>query len=488
MRSVVFSCVLGSLLVTGAANAATYYVRSDGNDTADGRSPDTAWATLSKVNKTIFATSDIVLLREGDRFTGTLTVDWAGTSSAPAVVGAYYLKNGVATRGYASGRPMIDGSGAAVGPYDALLRVRANYVRVENIKVVSSAGRNIDVADSTGSAVVGCSTDTAWGSGIHFLRSTSPRIENNVVAHAGTAFKSGSDWGGAIELEQSTGASVKGNIVTESYGEGINTNASSGTIIESNYVYSVRAVGIYADASPDVTIRRNIVVGSTNAEYWRSSRSVGAGIVLNNEKYHYTTQLQSTFQTQRAKVYGNLVAFASSGIAIWGEYSLSSFDGLRIFNNTLVDNDVQMSVLSNPKPGSEFVNNILLSLSSGTRDVSGTDLGGMIAKSNYFSQGSPGGGYVNSANRFSGLKLAKMTGWRSISSREQITWRDFDLQDGSTTIGTGDEEPRSIATTSDTYQLDYNKYDHNQPMDMGGLRYGKIVVKQPAAPENLALN
>jgi hypothetical protein len=81
-----------------------------------------------------------------------------------------------------------------------------------------------------------------------------------------------------------------------------------------------------------------------------------------------------------------------------------------------------------------------------------------------------------------------MSGWRSISTREQITWRDFDVQGGSPVIGAGTDEPRKMATTKDTFQLDYNASTHNTPMDMGGLRYGQAVAKRPSPPENLALN
>src|SRR5262245_36295384 len=189
MRSVVFSCLLGSLLVAGTAHATTYYVRAGGCDCADGKSDGTAWASLTKVNSMSFATGDAVLLREGDKFSGTLTVDWGGTSSSPAVVGSYYLKSGVPTRGYTTSRPTIDGSSVSNGQYDGLLIVRANYVRIENLKVVNSKGRDIDVSDTTGAAIVGCSTDGSYGSGIHLQRSTSPLVENNVVAHAGKAFK-----------------------------------------------------------------------------------------------------------------------------------------------------------------------------------------------------------------------------------------------------------------------------------------------------------
>jgi parallel beta-helix repeat protein len=358
--------------------------------------------------------------------------------------------------------------------------------------VVNSEGRGIDVADSDDSAIVGCSADNVYNSGIHVLRSANVTVENNYVAHAGTgAPRDGAPWGGAIEVARSSGVKVRGNIVSEVHGEGINANdGSTETLIEGNRVHGARAVGIYADAAPDTTIRRNVVVGTTNTSFWRTQRTVGAGIALNNEKYHYeavSNALSITTQTKRAKIYGNLVAFTSSGISMWGELVESSFDGTLIFNNTLVDNDTQMTLQSGrPRPSSRFINNILLSLSSGTRDVSGTDLGGMVAKSNYFSQGNPGGGYAQTGNRYSGLQLERMSGWRQIASSDAVTWRDFAVKDGSTVIAAGDEEPRLMADGDDTFQLDHNAAAHNAPMDMGAVRF-VTSIPLPSPPENLAL-
>src|SRR5690348_2065855 len=97
------------LLWISSAEAATYYVRNGGNDSADGTSDATAWASLSKVNGYSFAAGDRVLFREGDRWVGQLTVDWSGTSSERAVVGAYYLDGSTPVRGYRTARPIIDG-------------------------------------------------------------------------------------------------------------------------------------------------------------------------------------------------------------------------------------------------------------------------------------------------------------------------------------------------------------------------------------------
>src|SRR6188508_1226396 len=100
---------IAGLLCATSGEAATYYVRIGGSDSADGRSHATAWASLSKVNGYSFGAGDSVLFHEGDRWVGQLTVDWAGTASARAVVGAYYLDGSTAVRGYRTARPIIDG-------------------------------------------------------------------------------------------------------------------------------------------------------------------------------------------------------------------------------------------------------------------------------------------------------------------------------------------------------------------------------------------
>ena len=47
-----------------------YYVSSDGNDENDGTSPNSAWRTLDRVNKSWFCAGDGVLFRRGDLFRG----------------------------------------------------------------------------------------------------------------------------------------------------------------------------------------------------------------------------------------------------------------------------------------------------------------------------------------------------------------------------------------------------------------------------------
>jgi hypothetical protein len=160
----------------------------------------------------------------------------------------------------------------------------------------------------------------------------------------------------------------------------------------------------------------------------------------------------------------------------------ASYDGTLIYNNTFVDNNIQVWMSGLRAPGAKFLNNILLSISSGTRDVEGTNLNGMVARNNYFSRGNPGGDYVHAGNRFEGLRLAKMSGWRAVTSRDQVSWRDFVVMSGSSVLGAGDDEPIRNSSVAQNYQLDYNRAQHRRPMDIGGLTFATPVGRRPTAP------
>jgi hypothetical protein len=128
-----------------------------------------------------------------------------------------------------------------------------------------------------------------------------------------------------------------------------------------------------------------------------------------------------------------------------------------------------------------------LSLSGGARDIDVNTLGGLVARNNYFSQGNPGGDYTHTGNRFTGLSLAKMSGWRAVTSRDQVTWRDFVLARGSAGIGAGDDEPRRTTDATHNYVLDHNAAAHGAPMDMGGLTFATPAgAGPPMAPAALS--
>ncbi len=388
-----------------------------------------------RVNRHSFASGDVVLFREGDRWQGKLAVDWAGTPSAHAVVGAYYVEDGAAVKGLRGQRPIIEGAGRYPigGIYDALITVNTrDRVRIENLEIRGSEGRGIGFRRSHHAEVVNVVVDGAYVDGIHFLDSDYGSVSGSLVTHAGLVFPRDGrrhPWAAAITFVDSDSGRVVETTVAETYGEEINTNhGSRGTLIENNRVFAARAVGICADAAPNTTIRRNIVVGTSNREFWRNDDSVGAGIAINNEKYHYPSgggSLTADIQSKDVKIEDNLVINTASGIALWSALPETSHDNLVVANNTLIDNGRQISGLGTAARGGVLANNVMLSLSTGTADVDSAKLSGMTARNNYFSKGDPGGELRHAGNRYDGIALKKSSGWRTIDSIDDVDWDDL---------------------------------------------------------------
>jgi hypothetical protein len=441
-----------AFFVATNCSAATYYVRNDGDDRATGKSHAAAWASLQRVNRHSFRPGDVVLFHEGDRWQGRLAVDWPGTDAAHATVGAYYVENGMAVKGLRGQRPVIEGAGRypTGGIYDALIVVnKRDRVRIENMEVRDSEGRGIGFVSSAHGEVVDVVVDGAYVDGIHFLRSDNGTVLRSFVTRAGLVYPRHGrrhPWAAAITFVSSDFGQVVETTVAETYGEGINANhGSMGTLIESNRVFAARAVGIYVDAAPNTTIRRNIVVGTANREFWRTGGRVGAGIAVNNEKYHYPSgggSLAADIQSRNVKIEGNLVAHTASGIALWLMAPETSHDNLIVRNNTLIDNGRQISGLGTPAPGGLLADNVLLSLSDGTADVDSSKLSGLRARNNNFSQGDPGGELRHAGNRYEVSTLRTTTDWRTIDSIDDVDWDELASIAGSSIVADGADAPR----------------------------------------------
>lgn len=67
----------------------TYYVSNDGDDEADGTSPEAAWRTLAKVAGAALEPGDGVLLRRGDAWREQLVANVSGEPESPITYGAF---------------------------------------------------------------------------------------------------------------------------------------------------------------------------------------------------------------------------------------------------------------------------------------------------------------------------------------------------------------------------------------------------------------
>lgn len=76
------------LLAMGQAGATVYYVSNAGSDDHDGKTPETAWVSLNKVNSAALMPGDSVLFERGGQWRGQLRPQ-SGEKNAPVIYGAY---------------------------------------------------------------------------------------------------------------------------------------------------------------------------------------------------------------------------------------------------------------------------------------------------------------------------------------------------------------------------------------------------------------
>src|SRR5512145_1877123 len=70
------------ILLSSVSQATNYYIKTGGNDAADGKSDKNAWGSITHLNAVwaakTFAPGDSILFRKGDTFAGTITVAESG--------------------------------------------------------------------------------------------------------------------------------------------------------------------------------------------------------------------------------------------------------------------------------------------------------------------------------------------------------------------------------------------------------------------------
>ncbi len=87
MRKIFFTLSFG-LLFLSCSNV--YYVDALlGNDTNSGTSPNEAWASLNKVNASIFQPGDKILFKSGTTYFGQLEPKGSGTKENPILINKY---------------------------------------------------------------------------------------------------------------------------------------------------------------------------------------------------------------------------------------------------------------------------------------------------------------------------------------------------------------------------------------------------------------
>jgi hypothetical protein len=89
-KNSVLIIIFTGLLLPPWLFGATYYVsQSSGNDENDGRSAETAWQNIEKVNNGNFLPGDSILFKRSDTWREELVISWSGEENNPITFGTY---------------------------------------------------------------------------------------------------------------------------------------------------------------------------------------------------------------------------------------------------------------------------------------------------------------------------------------------------------------------------------------------------------------
>ena len=112
---------------TGICNGGTaYYVANGGSDAANGKTPATAWQTISHVNSQVFNAGDSVLFNGGQTFSGGLVLTATTNPNGSFTVGAY-----------GAGTPVISSGNSTAG----LTATNLNNIAIQNINFTGGRQR-----------------------------------------------------------------------------------------------------------------------------------------------------------------------------------------------------------------------------------------------------------------------------------------------------------------------------------------------------------
>ncbi len=406
-----------STLQTLPVRTPTYYVDfSAGSDAADGKAQATAWKhapgdmnATGNAQSAVLVPGDVVLLKGGVVYQGTITLTASGTASKPIVL------EGGPQQGWGTGAAVIDGQntltlGVAVQ--------NASYVVVEGLEVQnlskSQSSTGISVEGGGNDAVVGnvlhdiyyatnpSPGTTTWeqqmGNGITVDNSSGTDVYANSVRDVGNAGISiSADAGGSV-----TGGTTACNEVTNmnwgivvALGDSVAGTHIQGLVIAHNYIHDFdnyvacsawHRDGIFVFGRPDdgsltiddVEIADNYFedtlstdFGSTAwiyIEFVCQNFNIHHNILNASRSYFGIRVLGDGFQVTGNHMIANNVIANSNGMGSTGMHIMQS-SGATIVNNIFYDDDVGYMVASDSMTGYSGDYNVFYNTNTGDPDV-----------------------------------------------------------------------------------------------------------------------
>lgn len=184
-------CFLAVLLVVAVAgcqaspgDGTTYYVSPTGSDDASGRTPDSAWRSVTKVNSADVQPGDTVLFRGGSTYSDdSLMPEHSGSASSPIVYGSYGGGRAAIPQGiWFKGETDLTFQGLAINGAHQGINGTGDRITVEDSKMTNNAiGIN---AHGAGWIIRRNLVDNTGDSGM-ILLGTRHLVQRNVITDTG---------------------------------------------------------------------------------------------------------------------------------------------------------------------------------------------------------------------------------------------------------------------------------------------------------------
>jgi hypothetical protein len=137
-RLVLITAMLWLTACTNAPAAVYYVDASAGSDSANGRSADNAWRTLSRASLVRLEPGDRLLLKRGSAFSETLNVSVSGRAEAPITISAYGTGD----------RPILNGAHFADST-PVLSVTDAHFITISDLDIRNSNHHGLSADDSS---------------------------------------------------------------------------------------------------------------------------------------------------------------------------------------------------------------------------------------------------------------------------------------------------------------------------------------------------
>jgi hypothetical protein len=438
------------LLPNGSSPSRTYFVSNDGNDSNNGTSPLTPWKTISKVNSGPsggYLSGDAIRFAGGQSFSGSvqvlsssvfplsanMTIGTYGTGQAtinvPAANWGFFVRDvgNLSIRDF-----IIINSDANAGIYceNQSTTTQLGSLSFYNLDI-SGGSEGIDIENwnetSSTASTKGWDTVTIDKCYIHpVITNGLPGIFMFVNQVAGTyGF---------------TNVTVKNCEITSCGSNGMDIRSTNGLTIQNNYIHdngghAVGGVAIEFQNCNNTTVQYNEISGqviNTGA-----SDSCGVDVDLDNTntivRFNYihdnagagiALQQTTSGTWSDCDVYmnvlwnNNLSSTNLNGAIVVGVPSQNMMSGVRIYNNTIYNNqgatDVYALILVNTVTPSGYVaNNILYSGGNPRIVISNQNASSLLFRGNSH--------FGSTHYKWNGTAYTTFSAWQTATTQEQIS-------------------------------------------------------------------